>query len=280
MTTFLNILNKTKKIIFFWITTYLFINLYYFLFLENLLKIQNFTNLNVFLLWLLLGLFYLNYIIIIYFYYLIISFFFINFINNQFNINYTDLHIIKIENNVYITLSSEIFKKIPEHPFSNYYFDPQDLSLNLKCELKWINYGWNLFKIIKQTLNNKQFIENYLSFNNIFILNNTLQSLHSLEKIENKNHTIYLFIKQNDTISELSIKPFYIIEYDYDISNIIKNLNEFNYNWYFKNNNNNNDYTHFYHENDLIHFKLKLNLLEYLIFCSKKIQPIFEFKDF
>ena len=276
MTTFLNIFKNTKKIIFFWTITYLFINLYYFLFLENLLEVKNFTNLNSFLLWLFLGLFYFIFIFIIIFYCIIISFFFEKFINEELDQTYENLEIIPIENNVRIIISFTSLKLIKSHPFINYYCDSLNLSLNLECKLQWINFGWKLFKTITDTLNDKQVIQDYLMYDSNFQHNNTLQLLTELKNLEKKNYQIQLFIKKKPNFGEFIEEDFYVIENQFDIDNIINELNNSNKTFY---NNNNISSNNIYLKEDIIRFQLKLNIIEYLLFSSKTFQPIIEVDD-
>ena len=269
-------MQNTKKILIFTLITYLFINFYYFLFLKNLLEIKNFTNLDSFLLWLFLGLFYFFFITILFFYYIIISFFFEKLINEELNQIYEDLKIIPIQNNVHINISFKNLKQIKPHPFINYYCNSSNLSLNLECQLQWINYGWRFFKTIVDTLNNKQIIQNYLTYDNNFQYNNTLQLLTELKNLEKKPHKIQLFIKKKTNFDKFIENDFYIIENQSDIDNIITELNSYNKTFY---SNNNTFFNNIYLKDDFIRFQLKLNIIEYLAFSSKKIQPIIEFDN-
>lgn len=275
----MNIFKKINKLLIFVIITYLFINFYYFLFLTNILKIQNFTNLNTFLLWLFLGLLYYIIIVIFFFYYIIVTFFFEKFIDNQFDENYKDLEIIQVQNTVRISMSYNNLKLIQPHPFINYYFDSLDLSLNLECELKWINLGWEFFKTIIEVLETNQIIKNYFIYDNNFQFNNTLQSLIELKRLKNKKHQLQLFIKKKSNFDIFFEDVVYEIKNKNDINILIDSLNTYNKNYYLNNNNNNISFYNTYSNNDLIEFKLKLNVIEYLVFSSKKIQPIIEINN-
>ena len=187
------------------------------------------------------------------------------------------MEIIPIQNNVHISVSFRNLKKIQQHPFINYYLDSSNLSLNLECKLQWINYGWYFFKTINDTLNNEQVIQDYLTYESNFQHSTTLQSLVELKNLKKKNHQIKLFIT-NKSVDMFAKDDCYLIENQYNIDNIINALNNYNKNFYLKNSNN-ISFNKIYLKNDFIRFQLKLNIIEYLAFSSKKLQPIIEFNN-
>lgn len=279
MILFVNI--RKKKILIFTLITYLFISYYYYYYYFYSL-LENFSNLEIFLFWFILWLIYIIFIHIFFFYFYIIFFFFEKFINDQVSVKYKNLNIINVEENVHFKILINTFKSIDSHPFINYYFDSSDLSINLKCELQWIKYGWKFFETIKKSLNDEQIIQNYLTYDSVFIHNNTIQSIIELKRFKNKKHNIQIIITDKVTISTASIFDFdklfknfsYIIESESDIENLIETLNNFNINLF-----NNSSFNHMYSEKDLVYFKIKLNIIEYIVFSSKKLKPTIKCND-
>ena len=80
---------------------------------------------------------------------------------------YIDLNVVNFEENVQINVFINNLETVTSHLFKNYYFNSSNLSINLKCELQWIKYGWNFFEIIKKILNDKKFIQNYLTYDSV-----------------------------------------------------------------------------------------------------------------
>ena len=176
--------------------------------------------------------------------------FFQNYIKNNNKIKIEDLNIMNGEERLGVFLSHEIHYQ-QEHQFiTNYYFILEDLSFNIICNIKWIKYGIKSIIQLKNILISKDYIEEYLIFENNINSNDTLQQLFLLKNIKNEKHIIELLINEN-LIS---------IDDNFNIDILIEKLNV----------ENNIQSSYVYSENDLILLKLKLNVVEFIILSSKK----------
>ena len=116
-----------------------------------------------------------------------------------------------------------------DHPVSDYYLKLDDLSINLIISLKWILWGYYFLDSISKEIKN----DNYSSFDYIFT-----DTIQKIKDIEEEDHILTLddsIIKNKDELENL-LKTFYTED--------------------------------LFDENSKIHFKLKLNLREYLIISS------------
>ena len=257
--------NKTTKL--YYLIIFLLINLFIYYILNTILFELKYYNTWIFyLMWIFLELILIVFTIICYFYYILILFIIKNFFNNWEKQKSKSLNIIDVVDHIYIDLSTNDVDLSELHPFSDYYFEWQDLSLNLNCDLKWIKWGTLFFKTIKTTLNDKYYIENYLNFEANFKFNNTIQSLNLLNLLEKKENVIELHINE---LFAYDIQNIYIIDEKFNIDDLIKKFNNIN---------NDTNSLRFYKENETITFKLKLNIIEYLVLSSKKLYPIFKKK--
>lgn len=114
-----------------------------------------------------------------------------------------------------------------EHPVSDYYLKINDLSINLFISLKWVLWGFFFFTSISKELEK---LENY---NFSYIIPDSIQVI-DLNFKENR----HVFLLDNN-----------LIENENDFYNLLNSLYS-------------ND---IFDENTKIHFKLKINLREFLI---------------
>ena len=175
------------------------------------------------------------------------------------------LDIIPLDKNInmYLFVNDENIKI--KHPFTNYYFSSEDLSINFKCSLKWIRCNYSLLIFFINVLNNSEF--KTFNFESIFKNNNTIQSLNFLKNIKNEKHvlTIHIRNKNNKFLTD-KFEAVFIVYEVFNIDLFIENLNNIN----------NEHHEILYSENDLIEFKLKLNILEYLSLSSRRVVLMFE----
>ena len=189
------------------------------------------------------------------------------------------LNIIPLDKNIdmYLFVNEDNEENVKfKHPFMDYYFNSQDLSINFKCYLKWIRCGHSLLTFFVNLLNKPEFI--IFNFESIFKDNNTIQILDVLKNIKKEKHILEIHIINNWYNSLIDgFAKIYIVDENFNIELFIEDLNNTNDSFLKTNDNTNNKAPH--SENDLIEFKLKLNILEYLSLSSKQIFLMFEISE-
>lgn len=159
---------------------------------------------------------------------------------------------------MFVFLNTESEQLETNNFLSNYYFIVEDLSINIKSNIKWIRYSFKFAKSITEILTDEDLKEEYLNFDSNINSSITLQQLSFLKNIKYERHTIELFI--NDDII--------LVDSNFNINTLIEKLN---------NTNTVADYP-VYSEYDSIELKIKLNLIEFIIFNSYKYSFGFVFK--
>ena len=243
MTTFLfNIIIKKIKIINYLFIIFILLNFFiYFYNIDNLKNIQNYQESIFFNIMIFLMIVYFVIICIYYFYQYI-------FINSKKNLNKKKLNIMKGEEFLIVSLSTIPSSSKSYHFLKNHYFILEDLSFNIKSNIKWIRYNIKIAKSIVKILNDEDAIIECFDFDDNINLNETLQELSSLKNIQCQNHTIELFVNGDFYMIDDKFNVDVLIE-KWDDSNSIENF-------------------FIYSENDFIEIKIKLNLIEFIILTS------------
>lgn len=122
----------------------------------------------------------------------------------------------------------EDLNHIVPHPVANYYLKINDLSVNLLINLKWIKWGFFFLNELSKALNNEDMKD--IKLNDLID-----ESIQKIKNIEDKNHILLLDDYIINSEKELFLQLTTI--YSYPI----------------------------FTENTLIHFKLKINLADFLI---------------
>lgn len=117
------------------------------------------------------------------------------------------------------------------HPISDYFLKINDLSINILISLKWIRWGFFFFKSISEELKS-----DFNDYNVNTMISNALES--PFEDLVEKSHILLI--------------DNYEIKTENELDELINN---------FYNNK-------IFDENTKIHFKLKLNLREYLLISN------------
>ena len=243
MTTFLfNIIIKKIKIINYLFIIFILLNFFiYFYNIDNLKNIQNYEESIFFNIMIFLMIVYFVIICIYYFYQYI-------FINSKKNLNKKKLNIMKGEEFLIVSLSTIPSSSKSYHFLKNHYFILEDLSFNIKSNIKWIRYNIKVANSIVEILNDEDAIIENFDFDDNINLDETLQKLSSLKNIKRQKHTIELFVNDNS----------FMIDNEFNINALIEK---------WDNDNNIEDFF-IYSENDFIEIKIKLNLIEFIIFSS------------
>lgn len=148
-----------------------------------------------------------------------------------------DRRIIKFNEKYHFALVEEK-ESLENHPISQYYFKLNDLSINIVISFKWIEWAYEFFSSLSQRLK-----ELDSSYNNINLIEKAIQK-NNLLNVSEEEHVLL--------IDDFQIKK------KEDLIKLIENF-------YFK---------ELFGENAKIHFKLKINLREYLI-ISNELYPTF-----
>ena len=238
----LNIITKKIKIINYLFIIVILLNFFiYFYTIDNLENIKNykesiFFNIMIFF-------------IIVYCIILFIHYFYQNiFINLNKNLNKKNLNIMKGDEFLFISLGTTSSQCKSYDFFKNYYFILEDLSFNIKSNIKWIRYNIKVANSIVEILNDEDAIIENFDFDDNINLDETLQKLSSLKNIKRQKHTIELFVNDNS----------FMIDNEFNINTLIEKWDS----------DNNIEDFFIYSENDFIEIKIKLNLIEFIIFSS------------